>query len=453
MSFPAHPRCQESGVDWIGRVPEYWSINPLKRHFEVIGGSTPKSDDARYWDGDIVWVTPADLSRLSTPLISDSARRITSAGMDSCGTTLVPPHSIVLSTRAPIGSLAIAMTTLCTNQGCKSLIPGTDVHSHYVAYVLSSATVPLNLRGKGTTFLELSADELGAFKVPVPPHHEQQLIVTFLDRETAKIDALIAEQEKLIALLAEKRQATISHAVTRGLNSDALTRESGVEWVGEIPEHWKMTRLKSVASVQTGIAKGKDIAGKKTISVPYMRVANVQDGFLALDDVATLDIELESLDRYRLASGDVLMNEGGDFDKLGRGAIWRGEISNCIHQNHVFAVRPHSISSEWLNELTSARYAQFYFMTRSKQSTNLASIGSSSIMELPVLLPPIEEQLEILDFIASETGKLDALDRESERAISLLKERRSALIAAAVTGQIDVRGAIPQTVKPGEIAA
>jgi type I restriction enzyme S subunit len=142
-----------------------------------------------------------------------------------------------------------------------------------------------------------------------------------------------------------------------------------------VPAHWEVTRLKFVAAVQTGIAKGKDTAGKQTINVPYLRVANVQDGFLALDDVATIDIEAEQLERYRLCDGDVLMNEGGDFDKLGRGAIWRGEVADCIHQNHVFAVRPHGVRAEWLNRVTSSQYAQFYFMGRSKQSTNLASIS------------------------------------------------------------------------------
>lgn len=274
----------------------------------------------------------------------------------------------------------------------------------------------------------------------VPPESERERIATFLDRETAKIDALIAEQEKLLALLAEKRQATISHAVTRGLNPNAPMKDSGIPWLGEVPAHWDVTRLKFIATVQTGIAKGKDTAGKETITVPYLRVANVQDGHLALDDVATIAIEPEQLARYLLRKGDVLMNEGGDFDKLGRGALWDGQIEECIHQNHVFAVRPHSISPRWLNQVTSSQYAQFYFMGRSKQSTNLASISSTNIMELPVVLPPAHEQEEILRFVEDESAGSDALNQAAEHAIALLKERRSALISAAVTGKIDVRG-------------
>ena len=134
------------------------------------------------------------------------------------------------------------------------------------------------------------------------------------------------------------------------------------------------------------------------------------------------------------------MNEGGDFDKLGRGHIWRGEVASCIHQNHVFAVRPHGVPPEWLNAITGSGYAQFYFMTRSKQSTNLASISSTSIMELPVLLPPLDEQSAVLSFVAKQTSQFDALMAEARTAIALLQERRTALISAAVAGQIDVRG-------------
>ncbi|MCP2011293.1 type I restriction enzyme M protein [Duganella sp. HSC-15S17] len=277
------------------------------------------------------------------------------------------------------------------------------------------------------------------YEIPFNRHFyvfEPQRSLHAIDEELKTVSANVM---KMLEEL-ERRQAAISHAVTKGLNPNTPMKASGIAWLGVVPEHWNVTRLKFVATVQTGIAKGKDIVGKTTILVPYLRVANVQDGFLALENVASIEIEADQLDRYRLRAGDVLMNEGGDFDKLGRGAIWRDEIPDCIHQNHVFAVRPHSITSEWLNCITSSQYAQFYFMGRSKQSTNLASISSTNIMELPVLLPPEEEQRAILHFIGDEIDKIDTLKALSERAITLLKERRGAIIAAAVTGQVDVRG-------------
>jgi type I restriction enzyme S subunit len=286
----------------------------------------------------------------------------------------------------------------------------------------------------------ISYQQFGQIIVPVIPLPEQTQIAAFLDRETAKIDELVAEQRRLMELLKEKRQAVISHAVTQGLNPDAPMKPSGIEWLGEVPAHWTVIALKRIADVQTGVAKGKDNSSRTTITVPYLRVANVQDGYLDLETVTTIEIPAEDLERYALKPGDVLMNEGGDFDKLGRGHVWDGQIDPCITQNHVFAVRPRQVSSAWLNAVTGSDFAQFYFMTRSKQSTNLASISSTNLMELPVILPPVNEQRAILSFIADQTSRFDTLTAEAQRAIDLLQERRTALISAAVTGQIDVRG-------------
>lgn len=214
-------------------------------------------------------------------------------------------------------------------------------------------------------------------------------------------------------------------------------KDSGVEWLGRVPEHWQIKRLKHIASVQTGVAKGKDHGGKETIEVPYLRVANVQDGYLSLDDVATIEIPREDLTRYSLQSGDVLMNEGGDFDKLGRGSVWLEEIEPCIHQNHVFAVRPTAVSSAWLNAFTGSLAAQFYFMGRAKQSTNLASISSSNIMELAVAMPPATEVDLLLAHLDRETARIDALIEKKTRFIELLREKRQALITHAVTKGLD----------------
>ena len=213
----------------------------------------------------------------------------------------------------------------------------------------------------------------------------------------------------------------------------AAYKDSGVGWLGDVPAHWGVVRLKFVAQVQTGIAKGKDNTNKATVEVPYLRVANVQDGYLDLNDIATIEIPQDDLARYRLQPGDVLMNEGGDFDKLGRGHVWDGSIDPCIHQNHVFAVRPFGLSPEWLNLFTGSIQAQFFFMSRSKQSTNLASISSTNVMELPVVVPPPEERTTIALFLSRETAKIDALVEEQRRLIELLKEKRQAVISQAVT--------------------
>ncbi len=423
MSLPRYEEYKNSGLDWLPTVPSHWDVCALKRVTSLKSGDSITSEQITE-AGDYAVYGGNGLRGFTSSFTHEGRFALVGRQGALCGNVNYSQGKFWASEHAVVATPIKPAETTWLGE----LMRAMNLNQYSV-----SAAQP-----------GLSVELISNIGVPYPPLAEQTAIAAFLERETAKIDALIAEQEKLLALLAEKRQATISHAVTRGLNPDAPMKDSGVAWLGEVPAHWGVTRLKFIASVQTGIAKGKDTTGKETITVPYLRVANVQDGYLALDDIATIDIEAEQLERYRLEPGDVLMNEGGDFDKLGRGAIWHGEIADCIHQNHVFAVRSHGVSSEWLNRITSSQYAQFYFMARSKQSTNLASISSSNIMELPVVLPPEDEQTKVLEFIDEETTRLDALNAESQRAISLLKERRSALIAAAVTGQIDVRGAVAQ---------
>jgi type I restriction enzyme S subunit len=211
---------QSREMDGLGDLPRGWQTCKIKHLFKVQNGATPKSDTSEFWDGDVIWVTPADISKLDDEFITSSARNISLAGLNSCGTTLVPKNSIVLSTRAPIGSICIAGKELCTNQGCKSLVPGEGVNSKYYYYYLKVSKEFLNLKGSGTTFLELPTNELSSFNIPLPPLKAQSAVARFLDREVSRIDKLIKEKQNFINLLKEKRQALISHVVTKGLDPD-----------------------------------------------------------------------------------------------------------------------------------------------------------------------------------------------------------------------------------------
>ena len=277
--------------------------------------------------------------------------------------------------------------------------------------------------------------------VLVPPFSQQRIIADYLDHETARLDALVVAKERALGLLAEKRRALITGAVTHGLDPRTPLRDSGIPRLGKIPAHWKLTRLKFVACVQTGIALGKSFGNKLVREYPYLRVGNVQDGYLDLTEVKSIAVPDEEALVYHLQTGDVLMNEGGDADKLGRGTIWTGRITPCLHQNHVFAVRPQQILPDWLNCWISSDVAKAYFESRAKQSTNLASISASNLREMPLLKPPDHEQRGIVDHITRYTANINKIRETTIHTITRLKERRAALIAAAVTGQIDVESA------------
>ena len=311
------------------------------------------------------------------------------------------------------------------------------LESNYFKYALRESRFISEVvaRSSGISYPAINSSELACIPIHLPPPPTQHRIAEYLDRETARIDALVEAKESMLQLLEQKRAALISRAVTRGLNPNAPTKPSGLDWLGEIPEHWRIQRLKQLADVRGGLTLGKRYTGD-LLEFPYLRVANVQDGFLKLDNVTTVEVPLSEGLSNLLKDGDVLMNEGGDIDKLGRGCVWRDQIKPCLHQNHVFAVRPHAVDSDWLALWTSTLEAKRYFESRAKRSTNLASISGTNIKEFPVLLPPRVEQVTIQAFLAEKQSRFDKVSEALRDSITLLKERRSALITAAVTGQI-----------------
>lgn len=436
MSFNPYPKYKESGVEWLGRVPEHWEVRRFQRCVDIAEGQVDPSDPTY---AEMALIAPNHIESGTGRLygIETAADQSAESGKYECRAGDVVYSKI----RPSLRKVCIAPVDCLCSADMYPLRPHSGLIGGYLFWTILSEyfSAFAVLESDRVAMPKINRESLKQLSVPMPPKAEQSAIATFLDHETAKIDALIAEQQRLIELLQEKRQAVISHAVTKGLNPDAPMKDSRIEWLGEVPEHWEVVALKRIASIQTGVAKGKDNGGRATISVPYLRVANVQDGYLNLDEVVSMEIPADDLVRYSLRAGDVLMNEGGDFDKLGRGCVWDGRLDPCITQNHVFAVRPRRVSSAWLSTVTGSGYAQFYFMTRSKQSTNLASISSTNLMELPVVVPPDDEQQAIVRFTAERRASFNGLTAEANHAIALLQERRSALISAAVTGQIDVR--------------
>ena len=207
-------KMKDSGIEWLGEIPEGWEAVPLKRVFRILNGSTPKSGEPSFWDGDIPWVTPDDLGDLKSDTLLNTQRMITEEGYNSCGTSLAPTGSLVLSTRAPIGHLAIAGIPFCTNQGCRCLVFRNKDNHRFYYYQLLVAKQELESWGQGSTFKEIGRDKLGAVSLLNSPFDEQRSIAAFLDQETARIDALLEKVRESIEKLREYRTALISAAVT-----------------------------------------------------------------------------------------------------------------------------------------------------------------------------------------------------------------------------------------------
>ena len=430
MKLPAYQAHHDTQIPWLGRIPAHWGLERLKYCATILNEKTSAIE--------------SNLSYLRLENIESwMARRLVAEENIESGETASRfyPGDILFGKLRPY----LAKVYECQEDGiCTSellvLQPRSTIAPFLKYQLVTTEFIRIvDSSTYGAKMPRANWEFIGNMPIPTPPLNEQLKVITFLDREVAKIDTLIAKQERLIKLLQEKRQALISHAVTKGLNPDAPMKDSRVEWLGEVPAHWEVKPLKHLAEVHTGVAKGRDLSGQDTIEVPYLRVANVQDGYLDLADVSLIIIAKHELPRYSLQRGDVLMNEGGDNDKLGRGHVWNGEIDPCIHQNHVFAVRTQTVAPEWLTAITSSDYAKTYFQLRAKQSTNLASISSRNLQELPIVLPPADERCAILSGVQFEWGKIDLLVAKVRDAVERLQERRAALISAAATGKIDVR--------------
>ena len=325
--------------------------------------------------------------------------------------------------------------------------PYPEVVSEYFAALFRTgdymAEIDAASRGIVKDRNRLYWDQFKQMQAPCPPPDEQAAIVRFLASVNGRLDRAIRAKRKVIVLLMEQKQATVQRLVLQGRDSRCRSKSTGVEWLGDVPEHWEVRSLKAVSQVQSGVTLGKDYGGERTHEFPYLRVANVQAGFVNLSEVKTIRVPSTEALRSTLAAGDVLMTEGGDPDKLGRGCVWDGQVAQCLHQNHVFAVRPdrERLVPRFLAELLGTGYARAYFQSTAKQTTNLASTNKTKIGRLQVPLPPVAEQHEILAAVTAETSPLNAAVARLEGEIQLLREYRNRMVADIVSGRLDVRAA------------
>ncbi|WP_442781108.1 restriction endonuclease subunit S [Arthrobacter sp. FX8] len=412
-------------------LPEGWPMRRVRDVATLINGFPFKSEDFDS-SGEVPLVRIRDLTASDFELYVPK-----SAVPDE---SLMKNGDLAIGMDGDFNSVLWARGPAALNQRVCILRPrrGTDIR--FLGYVLPSVLQIINDLTYSTTVKHLSGSDVLQQLLPFPDVKLQQRICQYLDRETAKIDDLICKQERLIELLAEKRQAIITHAVTKGLDPTVPTKSSGVPWQGPVPEHWTVQPLKNLIRMQTGVTLGKDFSEVETETYPYLRVANVQIGYVDLNEVKEIDLPKDLAATSMLRAGDVLMTEGGDRDKLARGCIWEAQIAPCVHQNHIFAVRTgDQLFNKFLVLALDADPARAYFYFTGKQSTNLASTNSTTVKNFRFGVPPVVEQHRIVDHLGRKTRLIDDLVDKANAVISTLKERRSALISAAVTGRIDVR--------------
>lgn len=422
MSLPKYSERMGSGVEWLGELPAHWEVAPMKRLLEIQNG--------------------ADYKHVET---DDGYPVIGSGGQFTWASEyLYDGESVLLGRKGTIDKPLYVngkFWTVDTMYWSKIRPTASGRFAYYVA-----TTIPFAYYSTNTALPSMTQSALGNHAIAKPLLDEQRQIAAFLDRETAKIDALIAEQVQLLTLLAEKRQAIVSHIVTRGLNPTVTMKDSGISWLGEVPTHWGAVRLGRLCKQ---VSDGPHFSPSYVDDgVMFISARNIRVDGWSLEDAKYVSEEdyVEFCKRVVPKIGDVLYTKGGTtgiarvVDLQERFQVW---VHVAVLKLDKDLALPHFVAYA-LNSLGCYEQSQLY----TRGATN-QDLGLTRMIRILLALPPMEEQVSIVTFLDGKVAKLDELKRKAERAIELLKERRSALISAAVTGKIDVRS----FVAPEEFAA
>ena len=434
-------KMKDSGIEWIGEIPEGWEITRLK----YLADFEPTCDTSYLTDESKITYTPMEC-------VKNGGFENRSAFYGNLSHTLTPFQN---------GDIAMAKVTPCFENGNIAIMDNLfsgfglgsselfifrpkSISTRYFFYWLQNkafvARACSTMTGTGG-LKRISPSFIRNCPVHCPPTDEQTKISDYLDAKCSEIDDLLTSVRSSIEEYKKLKQAVITQAVTKGVRGEREMKDSGVEWIGEIPKEWRKTQLRHCATIKSGITLGKSYS-KDTILIerPYLRVANVQGGYVDLNDLATIEVTPDEDLKYRLHSGDVLMTEGGDRDKLGRGCVWHGEIEPCLHQNHVFAVQTNEtiLLPEFLEYLTASDVGRSYFDVTAIKTTNLACTSSSKVLAFTIPLPSIEEQIEIVNFIKKRSLELNKLIMKKELLVQELESYRKSLIYEVVTGKREV---------------
>lgn len=427
---------KDSGIEWVGAIPAAWGVHRIASHFQEIkekNTTNAYSNALQFKMGKII-AKPQKWDE-------DETNKTYSAY------TVVHPNTIMIN---GLNLEFDFVTQRVARVECNGIItsayialsPRDDINAEYICYLLKSydACRAFHSMGRGLRKI-LSYSELKNKPIVVPPLAEQERIAAFLDAECAEIDAVLEKTCASIEEYKKLKQVVITQAVTKGIRGDRPMKDSGIEWIGDIPAEWRKTQLRHCAAIKSGITLGKKY--EKTDSLverPYLRVANVQDGYVDLSVLTTIEITQNEDLKYRLRAGDVLMTEGGDRDKLGRGCVWHGEIEPCLHQNHIFAVqtRKDTLLPEFLEYLTVSDVGRSYFDVTAIKTTNLACTSSSKVLAFTIPLPSVEEQVEIVESLKTKCVGIEALITKKQQYLTEIENYKKSLIYEYVTGKKEV---------------
>jgi type I restriction enzyme S subunit len=391
-----------------------WEYKKISGLGKIITGNTPPTSEKKYYSTlDIPFFKPDDFERNCVTTLSTSKAYISLEGA-KVG-RMLPKGSVLVTCIGIIGKIGVLAEDGCCNQQINAIIPDNSlVESDFLAYNLLFHKYIIESRANAPLVPIINKTQFSSIELPIPPLEIQQKIVAVLKKAEQ-----IIQKRKIADTLMDKYLKSIF-----------------IEMFGDPLENskkWDVRYLEQVADVVSGVTKGRKLEGRELVSVPYMRVANVQDGALNLNEIKTIDVLPSDVEKYQLRVGDLLMTEGGDPDKLGRCALWRGEVEKCIHQNHIFRVRVNTdvLLPEYLSFLVGDRYGKNYFLRAGKQTTGIATINSKQLKAFPILIPQKALQVKFTQIVNSV--------REASAKQKIVLENLNILFASLMNGMLEKR--------------
>ncbi len=441
MRYKFHLQYKESGSQWIGRVPSHWQVMKTKRLSLVKRGASPRPiDDPKYFDadGEYSWVRIADVTA------SDRYLKSTTQRLSILGKSLsVPmqPGDLFLSIAGSVGKPIITKIKCCIHDGFV-YFPYLSQNRDFLYYIFSSGK-PYGGLGKFGTQLNLNTDIVGDIPIPVPPLPEQRAIAAFLDRETERIDTLIEKKRKQLELLQKKRVALISQAVTQGLDPKVKMKDSGVEWLGKVPEHWKISRLKfqtdRISKGTTPSTIGKEIELEGTVR--FIKAENIINNTVSPNPQFFIDDETNKLIfRSCLRESDILFVIAGAT--IGKSAILEKKFLPANTNQAVAFIRPKpSANPSFLHFCLQSDFMQKRLWIDAVQSAQ-PNLSMEDLGNFFLAIPPTDEQAQIVSAVEKALDSVDRVFGKVAQSVVLLQKYRTSLISSAVTGKIDVRNEV-----------
>lgn len=436
---------------WTSVAPSSWQRTYLGHLVDVRSGATPSKDEPSFWNGEIPWVSPKDMKVLR---IADSEDHVSDAALSGSALRWVAKGSVLMVTRGMILNhtvpIALAERPLTINQDMKALVPRRDLQGDYLMWLLVGLNPAILARveeaAHGTKALR--TEQWRKLPLAVPPIDIQRRIADFLDRKTASIDTLIAKREQLLALLAEKRQALITQAVTKGLDPNVPMKDTGVAWFGQVPKHWEVSRIGYMAVVGNGSTPSREEArfwSEDENGYPWLNSARINDERIVRAERWVTCDALRECHLPKVPPGSVVVAITGEGQTRARAALL--EIEATISQ-HLAYVRPrHGLNAVFLWRQLQAAYQWLRDQSAGGGSTR-AALTCEFLRTVSIVVPPLAEQELIVSHIDSELRRIDSLSQRVQAMIERLREYRQTLITAAVTGQLDVTPTIHSERRP-----